>query len=276
MELQYDLPVSLSPRVIAITGASSGIGRAAALALAADGAAIVASARRADMLDSLVAAISAAGGRALAVPGDVTSEADMKALVARAVETYGRLDVMICNAGFGFYGPIDETPTDIVRRMMDVNVVGTIYATQAALGVFRRQASGHIIAISSIAGRRGIGGSSLYSATKAAQIGFIEGLRPEFIGTNLHASIIYPVSTQTEFRDAIARDYGHVVQGVGPLQPVETVAQAIVDCVRRPRAEVYPHRRSKWLAVMAVTMPAWTDRFVQKFTRRTRIATTDN
>lgn len=262
--------MSSSSKVVAITGASSGIGRAAALALAADGATIVASARRADMLNSLVAEIAAAGGRALAVAGDVTNESDMKALVARSVEAYGRVDVMICNAGFGFYGPIDETPTDIVRRMMDVNVLGTIYAARAALEVFRKQGHGHIIAISSIAGRRGIGGSSLYSATKAAQIGFIEGLRPEFLGTNLHASIVYPVSTQTEFRDAIARDYGHVVQGVGPLQPVETVARAIVACVRRPRAEVYPHRRSKWLAVMAVVMPTWTDGFVQKFTRRTK------
>jgi NADP-dependent 3-hydroxy acid dehydrogenase YdfG len=260
-------------KVVAITGASSGIGRAAAVALAAEGAAIVASARRVDLLNSLVAEIKAAGGRALAVPGDVTSETDMKALVARAVDAFGRLDVMICNAGFGFYGPIDETPPDIVRRMMDVNVLGTIYAARAALEVFRKQGEGHIIAISSIAGRRGIGGSSLYSATKAAQIGFIEGLRPEFIGTKLHASIVYPVSTQTEFRDAIARDYGHVVQGVGPLQPVETVARAIVDCVRRPRAEVYPHRLSKWLSVMAVTCPAWTDGFVRKFTRRTKRAT---
>ena len=260
--------MSLSPKVIAITGASSGIGRAAAVALAAEGATVVASARRAELLDTLIADITAKGGRAIAVPGDVTREADMRAVVARAIEAFGRLDVMICNAGIGYYGPIDETPADIVRRMMDVNVLGTIYATQAALDVFRRQGHGHIIAISSIAGRRGIGGSSLYSATKAAQIGFIEGLRPEFLGTHLHASIVYPVSTQTEFREAIHRDHGHVVQGVGPLQPVETVARAIVQCVRRPRAEVYPHRLSKWLAVMAVTCPAWTDGFVKKFTRR--------
>ena len=265
--------MSLSPKVVAITGASSGIGRAAALALAADGATVVASARRTDLLDSLVAEITAAGGRALAFPGDVTSEADMQALVARAVDAFGRLDVMICNAGIGFYGPVDETPSDVLRRVVDVNVMGTMYAARAALDVFRRQDHGHIIAISSIAGRRGIGGSSLYSATKAAQIGFIEGLRAEFVGTNLRASLVYPVTTQTEFREAIHRDYGHVVQGVGPMQPAESVARAIVQCVRRPRAEVYPHGRSKWLAVLAVTCPAWTDGFVQKFTRRTKKAT---
>jgi short-subunit dehydrogenase len=97
------------------------------------------------------------------------------------------------------------------------------------------------------------------------------------VGTNLHASLVYPVSTQTEFREAIHRDYGHVVQGVGPLQSAESVARAIVRCVRRPRAEVYPHRLSKWLSVMAVTMPTWTDGLVKKFTRRTKkAATTDN
>jgi NADP-dependent 3-hydroxy acid dehydrogenase YdfG len=262
--------VSLSPKVVAITGASAGIGRAAAVALAAEGAAIVASARRVDLLESLVKDITSARGRAIAVPGDVTSETDMHGLVARAVDAFGRLDVMICNAGVGYYGPIDETPTDVVRRLIDVNVLGTIYAAQAALAVFRKQGHGHIIAISSIAGRRGIGGGSLYSATKAAQIGFIEGLRPEFLGTNLHASIVYPVSTQTEFREALQRDYGHVVQGVGPLQPAGTVARAIVSCVRRPRAEVYPLRRSKLLSVLAVTLPALTDRYVKKFTRRTK------
>jgi NADP-dependent 3-hydroxy acid dehydrogenase YdfG len=260
--------VPLSAKVIAITGASAGIGRAAAVALAAEGAAVVASARRADRLDALAAEITAGGGRILTVPGDVTREADMHALVARAVEAFGRLDVMICNAGIGYYGPIDETPPEVLRRLMDVNVLGTMYAAQAALDVFRRQGHGHIIAISSIAGRRGIGGSSLYSATKAAQIGFIEGLRAEFARTNLHASIVYPVSTKTEFRDALHRDYGHVVQGVGPSQSPESVARAIVQCVRRPRAEVYPLRRSKLLAVLAVTMPALTDRFVRRFTRR--------
>jgi len=255
-------------KVVAITGASSGIGRAAAVALAAEGAAVVVSARRADLLKALVDEITAAGGRALAVTSDVTSEGDMRALVARAVDAFGRLDVMICNAGIGYYGPIDDTPPDVLRRLLDVNVLGTLHAARAALAVFRRQGHGHLIAISSIAGRRGIGGSSLYSATKAAQIGFIEGLRAEFLGSGLAASIVYPVSTKTEFREALTRDYGHVVQGVGPLQPAESVARAIVRCVRRPTAEVYPHRRSKLLAVLAVTLPGWTDRLVRKYTRR--------
>ena len=153
MNFNYDLPVSLSPKVIAITGASSGIGRAAAVALGAEGAAIVASARRGDRLDALVSEITKAGGKALAAPGDVTSEADMRALVRRSVEAFGRLDVMICNAGIGYYGPLDETPADAMRRVVDVNLMGTFYAAAAALEVFKRQGQGHIIVISSIAGR---------------------------------------------------------------------------------------------------------------------------
>jgi NADP-dependent 3-hydroxy acid dehydrogenase YdfG len=268
--------MSLSPKVVAITGASAGIGRATALALASEGAAVVLSARRVDRLEALVKDIAASGGRALAVPGDVTKEDDMRVLVARAVAAFGRLDVMICNAGVGYYGPLDETPPEVLRRLMDVNVLGTLYAAQAAMAVFRRQGAGHVIAVSSIAGRRGIGGSSVYSATKAAQIGFIEGLRAEFVGSGFKASVVYPISTTTDFREALTRDYGLVAHGVGPLQPAEEVARAIVRCVRRPRAEVYPHGRSKVLSVMAVIAPAWTERFVSRFTRRVTSVHRDN
>jgi NAD(P)-dependent dehydrogenase (short-subunit alcohol dehydrogenase family) len=213
------------------------------------------------------------GGDALAVTGDVTVPADMDALVAAALAAHGRLDVMVCNAGIGYHGPLDETPLDAMRRLIDVNVMGTLYAARAALGAMRRQGSGHIIAISSIAGRRGVGGSSVYSATKAAQIGLIEALRAEFAGTPLRASIVYPVSTRTEFHDAIARDFGHAVKGIGPRQSADRVADAIVRCMVSPRAEVYPYRTAWWLAVLSVVAPATADRVMTRFGRR-RVAHT--
>lgn len=259
---------SLSSKVVAITGASAGIGYATAKRAAAEGARVVLSARRTDRLHQLATDIRASGGEALAVPGDVTSEADMHALVARAVEVFGRLDVMVCNAGIGYHGPLDDTPPDVMRRLVDVNVMGTFYAARAALIVMRRQGSGHIIAVSSIAGRRGVGGSSVYSATKAAQIGFIEALRAEFHGTALHASLIYPVATTTEFHDAIARDFGHTVSGKGPRQTADTVARAIVRCMISPRAEVYPLGWAWWLSVLSVVAPAQADRFIKRFGRR--------
>jgi NAD(P)-dependent dehydrogenase (short-subunit alcohol dehydrogenase family) len=260
--------MKLRDRVVAITGASAGIGRATAELCAKEGAAIVISARRADLLGDIVARVQAQGGRAVAVPGDVTSDADMRALVARAVESFGRLDVMVCNAGIGFHGTLEDTTPEVARRLVEVNVLGTIFAAVAAHPVFARQGSGHLIAVSSIAGRRGVAGMSVYSATKAAQIGFIEGLRTEFLGTNLHASIVYPVSTRTEFHSSMLRDFGHAVEGLGPRQSAEEVAAYIVDCIVSPKAEVYTYRKAWWLAVLAVVAPARADQLMKKYARR--------
>jgi short-subunit dehydrogenase len=254
-------------KVVAITGASAGIGRAVAERAAAEGATVVLSARRADLLTEVAAGITARGGRALAVPGDVTNEADMRALVARAVTAFGRLDVMICNAGIGYHHAFADTPPDVMRRLVDVNVMGTLYAAHAAIAQFTAQGSGHIIATSSIVGRRGIPGSSVYSATKFAQVGLIEGLRAELSGTKIHASVVYPISTATEFHSAIKRDFGYDVHGSGPKQTAERVAAAFVDCIRRPRAEVYPYRPARWLAIVSVIAPSFADRLVQKYAR---------
>src|SRR6267143_4250484 len=143
-------------RVVAITGASAGIGRATALRLARDGAALVICARRADRLDAVAAEITAAGGQALPIVADVTHADDMNRLVARSVERFGRLDVMMCNAGFGIAGAIDDIAPDQMQKLMDVNYTGTFLAARAALRVFRRQGRGHIVIVSSIVGKRGV------------------------------------------------------------------------------------------------------------------------
>jgi short-subunit dehydrogenase len=179
---------------------------------------------------------------------------------------------MICNAGIGYHGRLDETPPDVMRRLVDVKLLGPLYAARAALTAFRAQNSGHLIAISSIVGRRGVGGSSVYAATKAAQVGFIESLRAEFGGTPLRASLVLPVSTLTEFHDTMARDYGIEVTRVGPRQPAARVADAVARCVASPRPEVYPHRLSRGLAVLNVLAPSLADRFVRRFTRRRTIS----
>jgi short-subunit dehydrogenase len=261
---------AIEDRVVAITGASAGIGRALATLLVTRGARVAAFARRTDRLTDLAGELSGHRGTLLPVAGDVTNEQDVEALVARTVETFGRIDVMVANAGIGFHGPLDDTPTDVVRRLFDVNVMGTIHAARSALTFMRRQGHGHIIAVSSIVGRRGVEGSSVYAATKAAQVTFIESLRAEFAGTNLHASVVYPIATATEFHEAIRRDYGNLSAGRGPRQPAEAVANAIAQCIERPRAEVYPYGRSKLLALLAVALPATTDRIVSRYRRRSR------
>src|SRR5438128_1996659 len=163
------------------------------------------------ILEGTAGEIRATGGRAAIIQMDVTREADAQALVGMAVREFGRLDVMICNAGFGYYGQIDETPSDVMQRMMDVNYMGTFYGAKAALPIFRRQNSGHLLFVSSIVGRRGIPSMGAYSASKAAQAGLAEALRAEFAGTPIHVTCVYPVSTPTGFVDAMARDYGHRV-----------------------------------------------------------------
>lgn len=261
------MPLRLSC-VAAITGASSGIGQATGEELARRGAAVTLFGRRGDRLEAIAAGITAGGGRALAVQGDVTVEADVTACVRQTCETFGRLDVMICNAGIGYHGTLDDTPPDAMRRLLDTNVMGTLLAARAAIEVFRRQQAGHLIVVSSIVGRRGIAGAGLYAATKAAQIGLVESLRAEFVGTRLQASIVFPVGTETEFRDAQARNFGRRVAGHGPRQSAATVAAAIADCVAAPRAEVYPYRRARALALLGVIAPAAADRLVRRFGRQ--------
>ena len=199
---------------------------------------------------------------------DVTREADVAALVERATSAFGGLQIMICNAGFGYYGTVEGTPPDTMRRMMDVNFMGTYYGARAALPIFRAQSHGHLVIMSSIVGQRGIAQMSGYSATKAAQVGFAESLRAELVGSGIHVSTVYPVSTETEFRDAMERDYGHSVSGLGPKQSMDHVARAVVECVRHPHPEVYPHRASKGLTVLNAIAPGLTDRFVRRYGRR--------
>ena len=148
---------------------------------------------------------------------------------------------------------------------------GTFLGARAALPVFRQQGRGHLILMSSIVGRRGIAGMSGYTATKAAQAGFAESLRAELSGTGIHVSVVFPISTATEFRDAMQRDYGHSVSGLGPKQTADDVARAIVACLKQPRPEVYPYGRAKLLAAMNVVAPAFTDAFVRRFGRRREV-----
>src|SRR4051812_30054718 len=256
-------------RVVAITGASAGIGRATALRLAGDGAAIVACARRADRLAAVSREIETAGGRVLTLVADVTREDDMNGLVAQAVERFGRLDVMVCNAGFAVYGAIDDITPAQMRKLVDINYFGTYYATRAALGVFRRQGTGHVVMVSSIAGKRGVPYMGAYSATKFAQVGLAECLRAEVEGSGIHVSVVYPISTPTEFTEVMLRETGTpITASVGPRQTAEQVADAIAGAITRPVPEVYPYKRSRGLVLLNAIAPGFCDRIVKKYGRQ--------
>jgi NADP-dependent 3-hydroxy acid dehydrogenase YdfG len=260
----------LAGQTIAITGASAGIGAASARACAAHGMSVVLAARRAERLEALATELQAAGRVAIPVVADVTSERDMARMVELAVAETGRLDAVLCNAGIGFHGFLADTNADVMRRLMDVNFMGSFLAARAALPVLLAQGHGHLIFVSSIAGKRGLPRGSAYSATKFAQAGFAEALRAELAGSGVHVSTVYPISTETELREVMAREHGQRVGGLGPRQSAAHVASTIVRCLERPVPEVYPHRLSRVLALANVAAPSLADRVIRRFARRRR------
>jgi short-subunit dehydrogenase len=256
-------------RVIAITGGSAGIGRATALRLARDGAAIAICARRAERLDAVASEIVAAGGQAWSTVADVARAGDMDRFVAASVERFGRLDVMMCNAGFGIAGAIDDIAPDQMRKLVDINYMGTYYAARAALPIFRRQGAGHLIIVSSIVGKRGVPYMGAYAATKFAQVGLAESLRSELAGSSIHVSVVFPVSTETEFFDVMSSETGTAItRAAGPRQSAGTVADAIARALDRPVPEIYPHAKSRALVVLNALAPGLCDRVVKRFGRK--------
>jgi short-subunit dehydrogenase len=259
----------MAPRVVAITGASAGIGRATALRLARDGAALAMCARRADRLEAVAAEVRAAGGEALPIVADVTRADEVRRFVETAVEHFSRIDVMLCNAGFAIAGAIDDITPDQMQRLVAVNYMGTYHAVHAILPVFRRQEGGHVIIVSSIVGKRGVPYMGAYAATKFAQVGLAECLRAEVAGSNIHVSVVYPISTDTEFFEVMTRETGTTVtRAHGPRQEVSVVADAIARAIDSPEPEVYPHAWSRALVWFNTAAPGACDRFVKRFGRR--------
>jgi NADP-dependent 3-hydroxy acid dehydrogenase YdfG len=189
-------------KVIAITGASSGIGAATARLLAARGAKVVLGARRLDRLEALASEITAAGGEAAYARTDVSQRADVTALIQLAGERYGKLDVLINNAGIGLISPLDELRVEDWDAMIDVNIKGTLYGIAAALPVFRRQEFGHFVNVLSTSGLRIVPLQSVYAGTKNAVRAISEGLRQE-AGDKLRVTIISPGFVHTDFADSM-------------------------------------------------------------------------
>jgi NADP-dependent 3-hydroxy acid dehydrogenase YdfG len=192
----------IKDKIIAITGASSGIGEATALILAERGARIVLGARRTDRLEDLARRIRERGGEAIHLAVDVTKRADLQALVALACDTYGRLDVLINNAGIGPISPMDELRVEDWEEMIDVNIKGPLYGIAAALPVFRRQGFGHFVNTLSTAGITIKPTMAVYAGTKNAMRTIAEGLRQE-AGPNLRVTNISPGFIKTNFADSM-------------------------------------------------------------------------
>ena len=234
----------LTSTVALVTGASSGIGEATAEALAAEGATVVAAARRTDRLDALVGRISDAGGSAEVLELDVTEQAAVSAAIDALAEAHGRLDVVVNNAGVMLNGPIEGAPLDEWERMVDLNVKGLLYVAHAALPHLLRAATSEprqvadLVNISSVAGRVARLGSGVYNMTKHGVGAFSESLRQEVTERHVRVSLVEPGAVATELvghmRDEVQAGFHRRFDGVEQLEAVD-IADAIAYVVTRPR-----------------------------------------
>jgi len=230
----------LEGRVAAITGASSGIGEATALALADAGAAVALGARRMDRIEALAERIGSAGGRAIAFEIDVSDEHAANAFIAAAHERLGRLDVLVNNAGVMLLGPVDGADTDQWRQMLDVNLLGLLYCTHAALPLMRDGGGGHVVNVSSVAGRRANAGAAVYNMTKFGVTAFSEALRQEALHANVRVTCIEPGYVDTELQGhnksaLVQQAVKKMQEQIGDVLQASDIADAIRYAVCLPR-----------------------------------------
>ncbi|GAA4628301.1 SDR family oxidoreductase [Actinoallomurus vinaceus] len=228
---------AISGKVVAITGASSGIGEATARLLAERGAAVVLGARRTERLDELAQDIRDRGGRAIACATDVARPEDLERLVDRAVAEFGRLDVLVSNAGIAKIGPMADLDVEGWSAMIDVNLRGVLHGIAAALPVFRRQGRGHLVTTVSTSGLKIVPTQAVYAATKNAVRTFLEGLRQESTDGVLRTTAVSPGFVRTELTDSM--DNAHVREQIRrtmdelAIAP-EAVARAIAFAIEQP------------------------------------------
>lgn len=228
---------NIKEKVVVITGASSGLGEAAARLLSAEGAIVVLGARRVERLNSLADELTAKGGQAIAIATDVTKRSDVKKLVDTAVQRFGRIDVMINNAGLMPHSPLERLKVDEWDRMIDVNIKGVLYGIAAALEHMKRQKFGHIINVSSVAGHKVTPDGAVYCATKHAVRALSEGLRQELKPYNLRTTIISPGAVATELPNTITEP--DIAERVNKFYkdiaiPADSFARAVAFAISQP------------------------------------------
>lgn len=228
---------NIEGKVVVITGASSGLGEATALHLSAQGANLVLGARRADRIKALADKLAGNSGKAIALETNVTHREQVKRLVDAAVQTYGRIDVMVNNAGIMPQSLLESLMVDDWDRMIDVNIKGVLYGIAAALPYMQEQKSGHIINVSSVAGHKVGPGGAVYSATKHAVLALSEGLRQEVKPYNIRTTVISPGAVATELPNtvtdpAVAERINQLYEEVAI--PADSFARAVAFAISQP------------------------------------------
>ncbi len=260
----------LTGKVAIITGASSGIGASLAELLAREGASVVLAARRRERLESLADRIRGNGGQALIHRCDVTVRKEAEELVHAAVAQYGRIDILVNNAGRGHLASVEETTDEMIEHMFAVNAFSLWYTTRPALHYMKKQHSGHIINIASMAGKLGYPYNSAYVAAKHACVGFTHALRMELVETGIQASVVCPAGVLTDWASEaeggsmlplfsesgpiikrIAAERGISLPPIEGVIPAERVAAKILDCINTPVAEVYTQQGAHEFVILA-------------------------
>ncbi len=260
----------LDGMVVVITGASAGIGKALAEILHPRGAKLVLAARRLDRIEELNRAL---GGNHLALQTDVADPAQCASLVRRTVEHFGRLDTLVCNAGYGVLRPVAESSADEILQLFQTNVFGTTDCIRPAVPVMKFQEirggwRGQLMLVSSAVARRGLPYFGVYSATKAAQLSLAEALRVELKPDRIAVTSVHPIGTETEFGEA-AKKAGNNASGIQKIngevrQSAETVARKMLKAIEEPRPEVWPFAPSRWGLSAATLVPGLVDRVMGK------------
>lgn len=260
------MTIQTAGRVALITGASAGIGEATARVFADAGMRLALCARRADRLERLAGELRARGTEVAVFPLDVTDAAAVRGMVEAVAARFGAVDVLVNNAGRGLAAKFEDTTAEEFRALLELNLLAVVTASQAVLPLMRGQGRGHILNVSSIVGRRSLPGRAAYAATKFAMVAVSESLRLELRGSGVHVSLVYPIYTATEFHDVETQRFR--LRRRGPVQSAEQVARAMLRCVRRPRAEVYPYRPARLLAGFAAMFPGLLDRMMGRVLTR--------
>jgi len=259
--------------VCVITGASAGIGAELARQLSARGAKLVLSARRVDRLEALNTEL---GGGHACVRADVAVREDCAGLIEQSVARFGRIDTLVCNAGYGIYTRVGETSPEQMREIFATNVLGTTDCIRYASGhliknELRDGWRGQVMIVSSVVGRRGVPFLGAYSATKSAQLALAEAMRVEMKEHAVGVTTVHPIMTRTDFGSA-AEVKGDIQLPKSDrdrwTQPVEHVGRRMVRAIERPVPEVWPSRPSRWLVGLGTLIPGFVDRGMGRYYRQ--------
>ncbi|MVM30606.1 SDR family oxidoreductase [Spirosoma sp. HMF4905] len=255
----------MKDKIVLITGASSGIGRALAFAFGREGANIVICGRKADALQIVSDELRQAGITCLSLIADVSIEADVKQLIEQTITHFGRLDILINNAGISMRSMLIDTDPVVIQKVMDINFMGTVYATRYALP-YIQQAKGSIVGISSIAGYRGLPVRCGYSASKFAMNGFLEAVRTELLHTGVHVLTACPGFTASNIRvsalDAHGQAKGETMRDESSMMSAEECADHILKAVKNRKRELILTGQGKFTVFMNKWLPGLMDKLV--------------